>query len=97
MSNVSGGAAFEQAKPVAFRSQGVRPDAKAERRCNTPAFFFPLCSAGNSLPPAAQEAALLQSENKESFMRVWPGRSYPLGATWDGAGAPVVIDFAAGA
>src|SRR6266567_6006645 len=22
----------------------------------------------------------------EAFMRVWPGRPYPLGATWDGAG-----------
>src|SRR5262249_14724271 len=24
--------------------------------------------------------------SKESRMRVWPGQSYPLGATWDGAG-----------
>src|SRR5688572_15574276 len=26
------------------------------------------------------------SEGKGVSMRVWPGRGYPLGATWDGAG-----------
>src|SRR5262249_55038243 len=25
------------------------------------------------------------------FMRVWPGRSYPLGATWDGAGVNLAL------
>src|ERR1700741_3656492 len=32
-------------------------------------------------------ALALASEWGRGFvMRVWPGRSYPLGATWDGAG-----------
>src|SRR5712671_5815069 len=27
-----------------------------------------------------------QTTSRSSHMRVWPGKSYPLGATWDGAG-----------
>src|SRR6266550_587950 len=34
------------------------------------------------IPPAPS----VSHPQGESFMRVWPGRSYPLGATWDGAG-----------
>src|SRR3954454_1497385 len=29
--------------------------------------------------------------NRGDFMRVWPGRPYPLGATWDGAGVNFAI------
>src|ERR1700693_4400177 len=30
--------------------------------------------------------ALTPGRSKGECMRVWPGKSYPLGATWDGAG-----------
>src|ERR1700693_662880 len=33
-------------------------------------------------PPPATDISYC----KGSLMRVWPGRPYPLGATWDGAG-----------
>ena len=33
-----------------------------------------------------RHAGLLTSEETDSRMRIWPGRPYPLGATWDGEG-----------
>jgi isoamylase len=37
------------------------------------------------------------SSTGDTFMRVWPGRPYPLGATWDGAGVNFALfsEFAA--
>ena len=29
---------------------------------------------------------MLSKLGGEAFMRLWPGQSYPLGATWDGRG-----------
>jgi isoamylase len=34
----------------------------------------------------AGKNGLVKVQHEEKFMRVWPGRPYPLGATWDGAG-----------
>src|SRR5947209_16179559 len=36
--------------------------------------------------PAGSFSRRGRLEWRRAFMRVWPGRSYPLGATWDGAG-----------
>jgi hypothetical protein len=33
-----------------------------------------------------RHADLPASEETDSRMRIWPGRPYPLGATWDGEG-----------
>jgi glycogen operon protein len=41
---------------------------------------------GISLPAGIRFASVLLRSMKEAAMRVWPGRPYPLGATWDGAG-----------
>ena len=42
--------------------------------------------AGSRARPARRPRRPRRRKRKRGSMRVWPGRPYPLGATWDGAG-----------
>src|SRR5688500_7033052 len=78
----------EKTAPAA-RAEPAPPPGSAPQTDKKPVEVQPAVRPPDAPPQAASApvAAAPEPVSPEARMlRVWPGQSYPLGATWDGAG-----------